>query len=157
MNRPIDPDRDSREWLAQERALQLERQGAAPAHDEPQAARYRPVVRALRAPLADGLSADFAQRVAMLAERAAIARADLDLRLERNLMRGLVAAFVLVALAAFALYGPATWQAVAALVPGPRAGSTSNWLVPALGCMALTWALGALRAAGGGRGATTAH
>jgi hypothetical protein len=157
MNRPNDPDRDPREWLAQERALQLERQGAAAAHDDPQASRYRPVVRALREPLADGLPADFAQRVALLAERAATARTDLDLRLERNLMRGLVAAFVLVALAASALYGQATWQAIAALVPGPRTGSTSNWLVPALGCVALSWALGALRAAGIGRGGTTAH
>lgn len=156
MNRPIDAEPDPREWLAQERALQLERQGAASAHDDPQASRYRPVVRALREPMADGLPADFAQRVASLAERAATARKALDLRLERNLMRGLVAAFVLVALAAVAVYGQITWQAIAALAPDARAGSAAAWLVPALGCMALTWALGALRSTGLRRDATTA-
>lgn len=144
MNRPNDHDRDEREWQAQERALQQERQGLPPGHDDPQAAGYRPVVRALREPVPDSLPADFAQRVAERVLRLADRRAAMDLRLERNLMRGLVAALVLGGLFALVYYGGTLWRPLAASVSA-SSSLAGTWLVPTLACVALSWALDALR------------
>lgn len=146
MNRPNEPDRDEREWQAQERALQQERQGLAPGRDDPQAAGYRPVMRALREPIPEGLPVDFAQRVAERALRLAERRAALDLRLERNLMRGLVAALVLGGLFALAFYGGTLWRPLAASVAASSSPAAA-WLLPTLACVALSWALGLVRTA----------
>lgn len=151
MNRPPDHDRDEREWQAQERALERERRAAPATHDDPRAERYRPVVRALREPLADGLPPDFAQRVAERARLARQSRAAVDLRLERTLIRVLVAAFALGALVAVALYGSPLWRSLAALASAFGAIS-GGWLLPALACLGLSWSMDAIRksAANGG-------
>ena len=144
MNRPNEPDRDEREWQAQERALQQERQGLAPGRDDPLAAGYRPVMRVLREPIPDALPADFAQRVAERALRLAEHRAALDLRLERNLMRGLVAALVLGGMFALAVYGGTLWRPLAASVAASSSPAAA-WLLPALACVALSWTMDLLR------------
>jgi hypothetical protein len=148
MNRPNEHDRDEREWQAQERALQQERLGLAPGRDDPLAAGYRPVVRALREPLPDALPADFARRVAERALRVADRRAAMDLRLERNLMRGLFAALVLGGLFALVVYGGTLWRPLAAGVAA-SSGPAATWLLPTLACVALTWVLDVVRKAPG--------
>lgn len=144
MNRIPDSDRDEREWQAQERALQQERQGAPAAHDDAAAARYRPVARVLLEPLPDALPADFAVQVAALARRQQARTADMDLRLERNLMRGLGAALVLGGAVALALYGQVSWDAFANVVPSTRDTGASWWL-PALLCVGLSWGMDGVR------------
>ena len=144
MNRPNDADRNEREWQAQERALQQERHGQAPGRDDPLADGYRPVVRALLEPVPDALPADFARRVAERALRLAEHRAALDLRLEQNLMRGLVAALVLGGLFALAYYGGTLWRPLAAGVAASSSPAAA-WLLPALACVALSWTMDLLR------------
>jgi len=144
MNRIPDSDRDEREWQAQERALQQERQGAPPAHDDLAAARYRPVARVLLEPLPDALPADFAAQVAALARHRQARAAAMDLRLERNLMRGLFATLVLGGAVALAIYGQGYWDALASAVPSSRDTGASWWL-PALLCVGLSWGMDGLR------------
>ena len=60
---------DERKWQAQERAAKAERAGNVLLDLDPLSAGYVPIVRALREPMAVGLSDDFAARVARLAAR----------------------------------------------------------------------------------------
>src|SRR6185503_17201786 len=61
---PFDDPAREREWLAQERALDAERRGLAPAGDNARVRRYRLLARALREPMPVALPADFARRMA---------------------------------------------------------------------------------------------
>ena len=128
---------DEREWLRQERALELERLGAAPDAD-PELARQRRLARLIAARVEEPVPSDLAARVvaATARERA------LTARLERNLLFAMLAVFALAAAGALFVYG-GEWLAAF----GPRFGlARSPWLLALLGAMALSHAFGALLA-----------
>ena len=137
-------DADEREWSAQERALHEERIGA-PMSEDPLLAAYRDVARALRAPLPDGLPADFAATVAARC-RAEHARARVDTRLEQQVQRLLLATLAVAAIAVVALYGGQWLRASADALPLFDSSVARNWLGALAACLALSWAMGVLRA-----------
>lgn len=125
-------DAAEREWQAQERARMDERQGTDPAASDPAARRYRAIAQALRQPPQVQLPVGFAQRTA----RRIVQTSAPDTRLERNLIRGLVAAFTLAAAGATVLYGH-DW--VPALTAGvPARWLTEPWLVALAACLGLS-------------------
>lgn len=106
MNRHHDPDDEhdvEREWQAQERALRREREGVTEADADPRAAPYRALVQPLRQAPADELPADFAVRVAALAQRRKRSHGESP-RGERWLQ------YALCAVLALALLGLPLWQ-----------------------------------------------
>ncbi|HVI24668.1 MAG TPA: hypothetical protein VM576_00525 [Xanthomonadaceae bacterium] len=134
---------DEHEWQLQERALREEHAGA-PAADERGVAAYRQVARALRQPLqAEGLPADFAARVAALAQ----ARAGLpESRLEQWLLHALLALLAVAGAGAFVLYGGAEWLLAArGLLPSALRGAGLPWLLTLAACLALSWSVDPLR------------
>ena len=136
-------DIDEREWLAQEHALRDERNGAA-AGDDPLLASYRTVAHALRAPIADGLPADFARTIAIRCVEAG-ATTRVDLRLEQRLQRTLVGVFVLAGFVAFAVYGGDWLQATRVAMPIFGNGAAINWATALTACVALSWAMETIR------------
>jgi hypothetical protein len=148
MNQPTDQF-DEREWRLQERALREERLHAGDAGD-PEIAAYRRIVRALREPLPDALSADFAQGVAaqaagLPARGVAFHDASRERALERWLMRALVAAFIASALYFVANDGGAWLRASQSLLPAADAPALRNWGVALAACLLATWAFGRWR------------
>jgi hypothetical protein len=130
---------EEREWQAQERALQDERNSAAPG-DDPLQAHYRLVARALRQPLPHALPDDFAARVAARARQQA-AHAPPDLRIEQRLVRALIVVLALSAAVVVAWYGPQWWQAITVLLPG----AALNWTLALMACVGLSWSFDLLR------------
>jgi hypothetical protein len=125
-------DAAEREWQAQERALRDEQQGVHPAASDPAARRYRAIAQALRQPPQAQLPVGFAQRTA----RRIVQMAVPDTRLERNLIRVLVAVFALAAVGATVLYGR-DW--VPALTAGiPARWLTDPWLAALAVCLGLS-------------------
>lgn len=131
---------DEREWQLQERALREERDGA-PGGDDPVLAQYRQVARALRAPLADALPADFAAQVAARAS----ARARTDGRLEQVATQLLLATLAFAGVVTAALYGGAWWRASIALLPASHADVALQWALAIVGCLGLSWSADLLR------------
>lgn len=131
-----DPARE-REWQAQEAAMRHERLHLNPDHDDPRTLGYRLLTRALKVEPPGGLPGDFAQRVGALA---AESRHAPTATLESTLMISLAIALVLSAAAATVAYGATWWPAFAALLPAP---SIAQWLMALLGCLGLTWLVGA--------------
>jgi hypothetical protein len=149
---PRSPDRDAieREWQAQERARTAERQGLDTAATDRHARRYRAIAHALGQPLAEQLPADFARRTASLIDPGVAREAPPETRFERNLTRGLVAAFGLAAGVVIALDGR-DW--LSAIPLGWLAGTLANpWLLTLAACLGASGLLGlwhpARRAAG---------
>jgi hypothetical protein len=128
---PFPSDDAEREWQAQERALRHERLGLDPAGDDSAVRRYRAVSRALAEPPAIALPADFALRVARLAEDPTSADAS-DTRFERVLTWLLGAGLGIVALAVLIVYGgtvlPTTENAM------PAGLLTNQWLWTLAAC-----------------------
>jgi hypothetical protein len=145
MNHPSTPrdplnEVEQREWLAQERAWRDELAGAAPGED-PAAASYRTLMRALRTPLPGALPADFARDVAArVAQPAAV-----DTRLEQQVQRLLLAALVLAALVACAMYGGGWLRASVAALPLLDRAATINWSAALAACLGLSWAMDVFR------------
>ncbi|HET6435477.1 MAG TPA: hypothetical protein VFG18_07190 [Xanthomonadaceae bacterium] len=134
---------DEHEWQLQERALREEDAGA-PAADERGLAAYREIARALRQPpQAEGLPADFAARVAALAQaRAAMPES----RLEQWLLHALLALLAVAGAGACVLYGGAQWLTDAqALLPSALRGAGLPWLLTLGACLALSWSVDPLR------------
>lgn len=131
---------DEREWEAQERALRDARAGV-PSQD-PQSARYRAVVDALRQPVPEMLPADFAARVAARAGRMAPAPADAGV--EGALVRGLAALLGLSGAVTAALYGQ---QWLPAILAPLRLDSASalNWALALAACVGMNWLIEPLR------------
>lgn len=140
---PYFNDDDAREWRAQERALQDERDGSA-ASDDPLLGAYRDIARALRTPLPDALPADFARTLAARCEPG-VATTLVDTRLEQQVQRLLLATLAVAALVATALYGAQWWQAMTDSLPMFDSGTARNWSGALLACLALSWAMGAIR------------
>ena len=151
MNTHEENTRQEREWQAQERALDDERNGAVPGED-PLQARYRLIARALRQPLPHALPDDFATRVAARA-RLQAAHASPDLRIEQRLVRALVAVLALSAAVAVAWYGQQWLRAIAVLLPG----AAMNWTLALMACVGLSWSFDLLRARHGAHSRSSLH
>lgn len=134
------PGNDSfeREWELQERALREERAGLADSGD-PELAPYRRVAHALRRAPEERLPSNFAYLVAGLAAQG-LRAAKLDTRLEQGIVRVLVAAMVLGAVAVALLFGRDWLAALDAYGAG-----ASAWLATAVACVGLTWAMEGVR------------
>ena len=128
---------DEREWQAQERALQAERNGSGPGIDDPVVARYRVLARALRQPLTDVPPADFAAIVARQVAPQAAAEA-VDSALERVLTQGLIAALGLSGGVVAVLYGRDWLASIADALP---TGAGRQWTLAIALCMGASWAL----------------
>jgi hypothetical protein len=126
---------DEREWQAQERAAQAERLGVpAAGDDDPLAARYRSVSRALRRPLADAPPADFAASVVrQVATRGAAAEG----RLERISLQVLTALLGLSGGVTSVLYGREWGQAIIRAMPE----GSMQWTALVAACAGLHWAM----------------
>lgn len=125
---------DEREWQAQERAVQAERLGVPAGDDDPLAARYRSVSRALRRPLADAPPADFAASVVrQVATRDAAAEG----RLERISLQVLTALLGLSGGVTSVLYGREWGQAIIRAMPE----GSMQWTALVAACAGLHWAM----------------
>ncbi len=139
---------DEREWQAQERALRDARDGV-PSTD-PLALHYRKVADALRAPLPDGLPADFASQVARRAEafarapEPALVQSARSGMLERSLLRGAVAVFGVGSAVVVGIWGPA-WIAPTASFLQLDSAAAVNWALALGACIGVTWMTDYLR------------
>ena len=134
----FDDPRLEREWLLQEHAMRRERLHLDPAGDDARSQRYRALARALRTASPHDLPADFARQMGALVWAAA--RPMPAMRFENMLARVLGGVLLLAALVATFFYGAAWWPQFRALLPTPPA---AQWWLALLGCVALSWLLGA--------------
>lgn len=128
------------EWLAQEQALHRERtMHARDDQDNAQVRSYRVVVRALKQPPPDLLPGNFAERVATLAEREAIAPS----RLEDGLLAAFMTALLAGLIALILIDGQNWLHAVVGihLFANP-------WVCALLGCLAISQGIAWWRPAG---------
>ncbi len=95
---------DEREWQAQEAATDCVRSGGSLHELESMSASYVALVRTLHEPIDVQLPADFARRVAMLANAHAPA-AEIESHLEQRLLLILIAVLGIAALAVSVVYG----------------------------------------------------
>lgn len=122
-------DVDPREWDAQERARRDARAGRAASADDPQSRDYARIAHALARPMQARLPSNFAFQVAQLA--ALLPRpVQLDLRLERWLVRALVGAMALGALVSAVVFGGDVLHALDAGGAG-----TAGWVLLVLACV----------------------
>jgi type IV secretory pathway VirB2 component (pilin) len=128
-----------REWLLQEHAMRRERLHLDPAGDDARSQRYRALARALRTASPHALPADFAQQVSALAD-ASSPRQVPAMRFENVLATVLGGVFLLAAVVATIIYGAAWWPSFKTLLPAPAA---AQWWLTLLGCVGLSWLLGA--------------
>lgn len=133
----FDDPASQREWQAQEAALRHERLRLSPALDDPRTRGYRLLARALRTEPPGGLPDDFAQRVAAMAADSGRAG---TLTLESALTATLACALLLSAVAAALKYGAVWWSGFVPWLPAP---AVAQWLVALVGCVGLTWLVGA--------------
>ena len=135
--RPFDDPAREREWQAQERAAQRERLRLDPAADDARTQGYRLLARALKVAPPGGLPRDFAQRVDALAAQSAHGSAA---QFETALTAALAVVLMASAVVATVLYGGRWLPAFTAWLPPP---SIAQWLVALVGCLGLTWLVGA--------------
>ena len=129
---PFDDAAQEREWLRQETALRRERLNLDPAGDDERGRQYRQLSRALRESASDGLTSDFAMRVA------ARAAASHSASVEFVLMIVLVAALVVAAGVAVATYG-GEWAPSFNAILAARNTQTSVWMMALASCLGATW------------------
>ena len=133
-----DPLREH-EWQLQEHAMRRERLHLDPTGDDARTQRYRLLARALRTASPDALPADFAQRMSALVSAPAQRRVP-AMRFENTLTAVLAGVLVLAAMVVTIIYGAAWWPSFKVLLPAPAA---TQWSLALLGCMGLSWLLGA--------------
>lgn len=137
MSRQRDFD-DEREWLAQERALHLEREGAA-ASEEGVAQQYRLVARALRNPPLAPMPNHFAAQTAAYVERESRLAGE---RVEVWLERVLVLLLVIAGVAATAVYYGESLRELASAVPEPFVWQTFvSWSLAIASCIGISWVI----------------
>lgn len=134
---PFDDPAREREWQAQERAARHERLHLDPAADDARTQGYRLLARALKVEPPGSLPRDFAQRVGALAAQSAHGSAA---RFETALTAALAGVLVVSAAVATVLYGSQWLPAFAVWVPPP---SIAQWLAALVGCVGLSWLVGA--------------
>jgi len=138
---PFDDPAREREWLAQERALDAERRGLAPAGDNARVRRYRLLARALREPMPVALPADFARRMAAQTAAAPSRREVAGTRFESTLASTLVVMLLVAGGVVLAYYGSAWLPAFRSLLPSSGTPAT-GWLLALGGCLVASWLLG---------------
>lgn len=138
---PFESLAQEREWQAQERALRAERLGLDPSNGDGRVRRYRLLSRALRKPLPDALPADFAQRLAAQVAAAPARGSAAEARFEWALTSVLLAALVVAAGVAVAVYG-GHWLPAFRPLLSARGMPGTGWLLALGACMAATWLLG---------------
>lgn len=135
---------DEREWRLQERALHDARAGGGgrgtTADHDPLLAQYRLVAHALRQEWS-AVPADFSTSVLDAVQPAPV---NASARLERWLLGGLFAVFVLSGLVVAALYG-GQWLQGFALLWSQAPATSHNWLLALGACIVLSWSLRWLR------------
>ena len=145
---------DEREWLAQERAMRVERGSGEPLDLDAMSAAYLPIARALRAPMEVKLADNFAARVAGLAESRRVDTA-VESRLERVLLMALGVVFAGSAVAVCMLYG-ATWFGPTLDLIGPIAKPDLKWALALSVCVGMSWLSDRLSGSAGRSGRTLA-
>lgn len=133
-----DPLRE-REWLLQEQAMRRERLHLDPAGDDARSQRYRLLARTLRTALPEALPTDFAQQMSALVSAPGQRRAP-AMRFENVLTTTLAGVLLLAAVAVTIIYGAAWLPSFETLLPAPAA---TQWLLALLGCLGLSWLMGA--------------
>ena len=129
---------EDREWQAQERAMQIERDGVDMTEADGLSASYLGIARALREPLGAALPADFAERMAaMVASRRQ--PVEIESRFEQTLLVALCVVMGLSALVALLVYGSGDW--VAPLTDSfRRVGRPPlTWSLAVAACLSLSW------------------
>ena len=134
---------DEREWQAQERAKQLERDGLECPDADNLTAGYLSIARALRQPIDVGLPSDFAERIDRLVAAQARPAAG-ETRFELGMLVALALAMGIAALVVMLLYG-SNWMAPVADALGHVARPTLRWSVAVLLCLAISWLAEQLR------------
>jgi len=128
---------EEREWQAQQRAMEAERNGQDAAELDDLAAGYVPIARALRRPLACGLPSDFAFRVAARAAGQAQST-PLESRLEQWLLTVLGSAMGVASLIVLLIYRE-VWLEPLTSILGQTGTLDSPWPVVLAGCLAVSW------------------
>lgn len=135
MSMTREPLIDEREWQAQERGMHAA-QGDDTGVADSRTAHYRVVAQALRSTPVSQPPVDFASNVARLA----VTRS--DAALERMLSKILSVVFAISSLLVIALYGGRWWQSVHQAF----GGDALAWPLAGVGCLAVSWVFGQLRA-----------
>ena len=134
---------DEREWQAQERAMQVERNGQDVADVDNLAASYVSIAKALRQPLVSGLPSDFANRTAArVAEQ--LRTMPVDSGLERWLLNALAVVMALSGLLVLLLYRD-NWLAPLTVMLGQVGSLDSPGLLVMALCLAVSWLAEQLR------------
>jgi hypothetical protein len=139
MNIPHDHNGEEfrREWQAQERALEEERNGVNPVSCDGVVAQYRLIARALRMPRIAPLPDDFAARAVARIEAARVPTEDLmEIWLQRVLFLLLVAGG-----AAATLGGEWLTDAYSRASTLARSGSAGGWMLIVAACLSLSLAM----------------
>lgn len=129
---------EDREWQAQERAMQIERDGRDMTEADGLSASYMGIARALREPLVAALPVDFAERMgALVANRRQ--PVEIESRFEQALLVTLGLIMGLSALVALLVYGSGDWV-------GPLTDSFRRlgrplltWPLAVAACLSLSW------------------
>ena len=135
-----DPARE-REWLAQENAMRRESMCLEPIGDNAKSQQYRLLARVLRTAPPIGLPPDFAQQLSALAAARTHERPP-GFTFESVMTTVLAGALLLAATAVTVIYGAAWWPSFQTLLPTPV---TAQWLLALIGCLGISWLLGACR------------
>ncbi|QBB71286.1 hypothetical protein ELE36_13485 [Pseudolysobacter antarcticus] len=133
---PANNNVSEHEWQLQELALHEERTGIASGDKNARLQRYRLLARVLREPLPQTLPADFAARLARLAE-AEIQRSKLlDLRFEKALLLTFLLIFGLAVAFVITLYGDEWLRSIPSVH-----SSAMQWLLALAACIGISRAM----------------
>ena len=135
---PFDDPAREREWRAQERALDAERQGRDATDDDARVRRYRLLARTLREPIPDALPADFARQMAAQVATAPSRRQVAGMRIESTLADTLVVLLLVAGGVMLAIYGNTWLPAFHTLLPT----HATSWLLALGGCLGASWLFG---------------
>lgn len=129
---------EDREWQAQERAMQIERDGLDMTGADALSARYLVIARALRQPLDAALPPDFADRMAALvASRGQ--PVEVESRFEQAMLVALAVVMGIAALVALLVYGSSDWVAPLTDSLGRVGRPPLTWPLTIAACLSLSW------------------
>ncbi|MDR0183926.1 hypothetical protein [Lysobacter arvi] len=133
--RSLDALRLEAEWQAQERALEQERRGQPLDPADARLAEYRLIARALRTPAMEPVPYDLTAQIVRHVE----GRPVVGERLERWLLRALMAIFAIAVIAVVAAYG-AQWMPAFERVLPTMSPQSADWAGLLVGCLAVSLA-----------------
>lgn len=129
---------EDREWQAQERAVQIERDGLDMADADGLSASYLGIARALRQPLDAALPRDFAARMAALAGSRG-QPVEIESRFEQTMLVALAVAMGIAALVALLVYGSSDWFAPLTDSLHRIGRPPLTWPLAVAACLSLSW------------------